>query len=86
MALPKLSNIPNERNMVSYSFRAEKHGVVTKHIAVFEYPDCTREFDGTTWSVTVDRRIPALEDQDISVVFGKLEKGVALTKHGTTIL
>lgn len=66
MALTKLSNIPNERTMVSYGFRAEKHGVVTKHIAVFEYPDCTREFDGTTWTVTVDRRIPAIEDNGLS--------------------
>lgn len=54
--LPRLSVIPTERNMLSYSMRTDGDYPRTSHIVVFEYPDCTREFDGKTWRIVQDKR------------------------------
>jgi hypothetical protein len=54
--LQKLPAVPNFPNMLSYSIREEGDSPRKQFIAVFEYPDCTREFDGAKWVVTKDKR------------------------------
>lgn len=54
--LATLPLIPDQRNLQSYSLRAENHGNIKHHIIVFQYPDCTREYDGKNWKITVDKR------------------------------
>ncbi len=42
---------PDTRDLLAHSHRAEQDGQSTRHVAVFLYPDCIREFDGASWSV-----------------------------------
>lgn len=42
---------PDTRDLIAHSHRAEQDGQSTRHIAVFLYPDCIREFDGQGWHV-----------------------------------
>jgi hypothetical protein len=42
--------------MISSSLTAEGQYPKTRYVCVFEYPDCRREFDGTTWRVVEDSR------------------------------
>jgi hypothetical protein len=51
-----LSSIPGDRNMLSYKIAASGESPRKSFVAVFEYPDCTREFDGKNWKVTQDKR------------------------------
>lgn len=55
MPMKPLSPLPRDRDMISYTIREEGEAPRKKFIAVFEYPDCTREFDGT-WKITADKR------------------------------
>lgn len=57
VTLPTLSNIPQFSNMLSSYLRSEGESPRKHWIAVFEYPDCVREFDGKKWSVVLDKRI-----------------------------
>lgn len=41
-----------QRNLISYSLRRDEDGPRVTWVAVFDYPDCTREFDGHGWTVT----------------------------------
>jgi hypothetical protein len=43
--------------MLSHTIRSEGDTPRRHFIAVCEYEDCTREFDGKTWRVTVDKRV-----------------------------
>ena len=56
MAKTPLPAVPSDRNMISYTIRTEGEPGRRTHIAVMEYPDCTREFDGRVWRVTHDKR------------------------------
>lgn len=48
----KPSAIPTHAGeMISHSIRQEGSYPRTVFISVFEYPDCTREFDGKNWKV-----------------------------------
>lgn len=51
-----LSNVPTDRNMLSYTLRSEGKYPTTRWIAVCEYSDCIREFYGTEWRVVKDKR------------------------------
>ena len=42
---------PDARDLIAHSHRQVRDGQSTRHIAVFLYPDCIREFDGQAWSV-----------------------------------
>lgn len=42
---------PDTRDLIAHSHRTEGSAPTTRHIAVFLYPDCIREFDGQTWHV-----------------------------------
>ena len=57
--------LPQNRDLISHSLRAEGAGPKVTHIAVFDYEDGSqREFDGSAWTVTLpsrrnDERTPA---------------------------
>lgn len=59
MAEKKLSAIPIHRDMIGYKIvsvpSGHKYGkdghVPCNHHIEFDYPDCTRHFDGQTWTV-----------------------------------
>jgi hypothetical protein len=53
---PSLPAVPTTRDMISSSLTAEGQYPKTRYVCVFEYPDCRREFDGTTWRVVEDYR------------------------------
>ena len=38
--------------MLSHRIISTPGPVYTQHVAVFEYPDCTRTYDGRVWTVT----------------------------------
>jgi hypothetical protein len=54
--LKPLSAIPQFPNMLSSAIREEGESPRKQFIAVFEYPECQREFDGKNWKVTKDYR------------------------------
>lgn len=54
--LPKLPLVPQFPNMLSHSLRSEGESPRKTWIAVMEYPDCQREYDGKNWSITKDYR------------------------------
>ena len=57
-----LSAVPNNHGeLLSSYIRTEGEFPRTQFIAVFEYPDCTREYSPSTgWHVTNDKRVAIL--------------------------
>lgn len=56
MELKPLSPLPTGRDLISHTLRSEGEYPRRKWIAVLEYPDCTREYDGQNWRVVADKR------------------------------
>lgn len=46
-----ISLIPGQTNLVSYRLEKNVEGRFVAWIAVFEYPDCWRTYDGRAWGV-----------------------------------
>jgi hypothetical protein len=71
-ALKPLSNIPQFSNMISSHLRSigGENGNQRTWIAVFDYPDCVREFDGKKWTIVEDKRIiqkPMIMAENINI-------------------
>lgn len=56
MNMPTIPSVPNVANLISHTIRTEGEYPRRRFVAVLEYPDCTREFDGTNWKVVKDKR------------------------------
>ena len=62
--MDKLSARPNTRDMISSRIESRNTGQILplsgrpifSHHMICEYPDCQREYDGTTWIITKDYR------------------------------
>lgn len=46
-----ISPIPQTRDLIKTEIRSEGAYPRTRFIAVFYYPNCVREFDGSNWTV-----------------------------------
>ena len=48
------SRVPDHHGeMLSYTLKSTGSSPQTKHSVIFQYPDCTRTFDGQNWVVTL---------------------------------
>lgn len=52
MQASKLSAVPQTRDCEGHTLRREEDGPRVTWVAVFDYPDCIREYDGVKWTVT----------------------------------
>jgi len=51
-----LKPLPEQHNLIKHEIRSEGKFPKTTFIAVFYYPDCVREFDGTRWTVVAEAK------------------------------
>lgn len=47
-----LPAIPSTRDCQGHTLRRDEDGPRVSWVVIFDYPDCTREFDGHGWKVT----------------------------------
>jgi len=43
---------PDTRDLTSHTLRRDEEGPRVTWVAIFDYPDCVREYDGVKWTVT----------------------------------
>jgi len=53
----KLPTIPEARDLLSHHITQTGEFPKTTFTVVFDYPDCTRTFDGREWAVTAKEEV-----------------------------